>query len=244
MAAAINGSKNGVFPNYFIVILDNDLVSFLEYTRDGVATMLGTWVEWLAKEFDSLIKDHLNQLPSKCKKANPFLYWVTAPIHSYFLKDTNNLRIKFNLSLESVIRTYPNMRVVKIKEAWNPKDSRLVIHDRLTESGFSSYWNTIDATFKYNVTRREVFLAKSFQNHSKPNKPQVAEISSADTQVSPAHDPVRQFFKNHHDRHSDTTDDHNGSTRYVRYCVPYDEYRMGTCKDCRCDEYVGHRMDV
>ena len=85
MASAINGSKNGMLPQYFVIVLDDDLVSYLNYKKEGAATMLGTWVEWLAREFSDLVKKRLDQLPIKCKKTEPFLYWVTAPTQ-LFLK--------------------------------------------------------------------------------------------------------------------------------------------------------------
>ena len=77
-----------------------------------------------------------------------------------FSKECNNLRLKFNLSLESVIRTHSNMRVIRLKEFWNVKDSELVINDKLTETGLAVYWNAIDATFAFNEQRREIYLAK------------------------------------------------------------------------------------
>ena len=48
-----------------------------------------------------------------------------------------------------------------MKDNWDIKDSKLVINDRITETGKTNYWAAIDATFCFNVQRREVFLAKS-----------------------------------------------------------------------------------
>ena len=116
LAAAINGNKDGLLPKYIVVVLDDDLIKFLGFMEEGVATLLGTWMEWIAKQFGDLIQKRLEQLPVKSSKIVPFIYWVAAPNHSFFSKQTNNLRTKFNLSLESVIRSYSNMRVIKIKE--------------------------------------------------------------------------------------------------------------------------------
>ena len=160
-AVALNQTKKGgILPRYVIVVLDDDLIMYLDFKKDGAATLLGTWVQWIAKEFNRLLDIRRKQLPSKCVKTNTFFYWVTAPIHSHFTKERNNLRMKFNLSLDAVIRTQHNMRVVRLKEFWNTGDTSLVVHDKLTETGLSAYWDAIDATFKFNEVKREVYLAK------------------------------------------------------------------------------------
>ena len=149
MASAINGSNIGMLPKYFVVVLDDDLITHLDYKEDGVATMLGTWVEWISIEFQKLVDDRLKMLPQKCKKTVPFFYWVIAPTHSYFSRDRNQLHIKFNLSLESVIwsANNSNMRVIKLKDGWNSKDSNLVINNRMTSTGLTDYWLTVNAAF-------------------------------------------------------------------------------------------------
>ena len=158
-ASALSSEKKGKLPNYVVVVLDDDLISFFDFQEEGVATLLGTWVEWLAKQFDILLQERFQQLPKKCHK-EVFFYWVNTPTHNSFSKVNNKLRVKFNLSLESVIRTYQNMRVIKIKEKWDQNDGSLVLNNWITETGLSAYWNAIDATFKYNAERREIFRAK------------------------------------------------------------------------------------
>ena len=84
LVTGLNQQKNGILPKYIVVVLDDDLITFLDFKHDGVATLLGTWVEWLAKEFNDVIKLRKDQLPKKVKKFedDPFFYWVTAPTHS------------------------------------------------------------------------------------------------------------------------------------------------------------------
>ena len=124
MALGINSTnvldKGCRLPKYVIVVLDDDLISFLQFNKEGAATLLGSWVLWLADEFSTLVKERKDQLPSKCK-ADPFFYWITAPTHQSFSRELNQLRIKYNLSLESVIRERKNMRVAKIKDIWDTK---------------------------------------------------------------------------------------------------------------------------
>ena len=91
MAQGVNSTtKTGRLLKYIIILLDDDLISYLNFSQDGVATLLGTWAQWLADQFDELINSRRKQLPSKCK-VEPFFYWVTAPTHHYFTKDRNQL---------------------------------------------------------------------------------------------------------------------------------------------------------
>ena len=40
LVSALNGSKHGIFPKYIVVVLDDDIISFLDCkTSDGVATL-------------------------------------------------------------------------------------------------------------------------------------------------------------------------------------------------------------
>ena len=94
----------GLLPKYVLVVLDDDLITFLDFKEEGVATLLGTWIEWLCTELLSLVDKRKSQLPAKSVKENqPFFYWVAAPTHNYISRERNALRVKFNLSLESGI---------------------------------------------------------------------------------------------------------------------------------------------
>ena len=199
-AAALSSDKKGKLPKYVVIVLDEDLITFLDFEHEGVATLLGSWVEWLAKEINESLKQGLKQLPQKCHK-EVFFYWVAAPLHTSFGRKENDLRIKFNLSLNSVIRTHKNMRIVKLKD-WNPKDTTLVAQNRFTEPGLSAYWNTIDSTFKFNVQRREAFLAKQ------AGQQQQTSTGDAKHQVE-GEDPMLKFFEH---RHFNGHERYNGSS--------------------------------
>ena len=73
-AEGINKCKTGNLPKYIIIILDDDLISYLDCkTIDGVATLFGTWIEWLVAEMKILLNEHYARVPAKCKKVNPVL---------------------------------------------------------------------------------------------------------------------------------------------------------------------------
>ena len=159
-------AKDGRIPTYVIIVLDDDLITFLNFNEDGVATLLGSWVQYLASKFNEKLEKRKDQVPLKCKKEDTFFYWVAPPLHSCFSKSRNDLRVKFNLSLDSVIRTQPNMRIIRLKEMWDPNNSQLVVKDRMTEVGLTTYWSAVDASFKFNSRRRNVYLAKKLYDTS------------------------------------------------------------------------------
>ena len=183
-------------PNYIVVVLDNDLISYLDCKHNGIATLLGMWIQWLVDEFNSLLKDRIGQIPEKANR-EVFFYWVSAPLHSYFSKDRNNLRVMFNLSLDSVICTQNNMRVVKIKELWDPKDSTLVINDWITEASMSCYWRAVDATVRYNINRRHLYMAKKVVKSQdfKDTEHECAEMPAQHKQPLHETDPMENFFR-------------------------------------------------
>ena len=161
LAMGFNHFKDGRLPQYIVVVLDDDLITYLDFKKEGATTLLGIWIQWLAQEAQKLLQDRLQQLPVKCKKTEVFFYWVSAPLHSFFSKERNDLRTRFNLALDSVIKTQKNMRIIKLKDWWNSKDSSLVIHDRITETGMGAYWKAVDASFHFNDDQRQTFLAKT-----------------------------------------------------------------------------------
>ena len=61
MAMGFNQTKENVhaLPKYVVIVLDDDLITFLDFKEDGVATLLGTWVEWLVDSFNKLLEEKL-----------------------------------------------------------------------------------------------------------------------------------------------------------------------------------------
>ena len=53
LVSALN--EQFILPEYIIVILDDDIIEFLEYKKYGVSTMYWTWLEWLLAEFHTAI---------------------------------------------------------------------------------------------------------------------------------------------------------------------------------------------
>ena len=181
LATGLNKMKEELMPSYVLVVPDDDLITFLDFKKDGAATLLGSWIEWLSNQFRSTLEE---QLPHKCRY-NTFIYWVAAPVHSNFSHELNNLRTKFNLALDSVIRTKQNMRVIRLKE----------------------YWNAIDASFYFNVMKQKIFVAKQTYLQSQPD-------TSATATSAMQEDQVPKFFKKYKNAeyHMDAREDRRYSS--------------------------------
>ena len=159
LAKAFN--DNTYMPEYLVVVLEDDLINYLGYTNYGISTMYGEWVEWLAKEFNDLVFAKSQSLPAKAKSnQDPMIYWVTLPKSNNYSKELATARSKFNLSLESVVHQYQNMRSVKLKEFWSPDNDNVVWNDKLTSYGQSIYWKAVDATIQFNIEKRNAFIIK------------------------------------------------------------------------------------
>ena len=88
-ASAINKSIH--LPKYIIIILDGDLIDFLEYEGQGMSQILGDWITWLSKELTLMIEDKKGKLPVKAKRfMEPCVYWSLAPLHIGFGEAKNS----------------------------------------------------------------------------------------------------------------------------------------------------------
>ena len=79
------------------------------------------------------------------------------------------------------------MRVAQIKESWNMEDENLAQNNRLTGLGYNFYWRAIDASLKFNISKRQRILNV---NTNKEVGTKKKETNKADR-----HDKVPDFFK-------------------------------------------------
>ena len=56
-------NQNDKLPRVILVVLDNDLVRFINHNKHGVALEIITFIEWLADEFAKAVKTRINQRP-------------------------------------------------------------------------------------------------------------------------------------------------------------------------------------
>ena len=193
-------------PKYIVVVLNDDLIEFARFTGQGVSGIYGKYLTTLAASLKKLILERKTQLPIKAKRENyPLMYWVQAPVHRH-LKHLQ-MRTKFNLCLESVIKNMQEMRTIKLKEVWKYNDSKLVCGGELSVEGLSCFWRAIDASVRFNVKKNES-SRNSFKlfptgvDHNKKPKGTVPFVNDGEHNGSPyshasGDDDIRRFFVKH-----------------------------------------------
>ena len=209
-AMAINKKENSPMADYILVILDDDLIQFLDYDGLGAGEIYGSWIQWLATECEQLLKDRKNQLKKMGKEKaikNTCVYWSVAPMHCSFSWNENEQRKKFNFSLGSTIKNMDNMRVIKLK-SWDFENIGSTLNGSFTEGGLSRYWDALDDAFRFNANRHEIFIAKNIINTAKEkekeqeSKETLQEDEQKKRRPAPNRvwDQVPRFFENHRDR--------------------------------------------
>ena len=211
-ASAIN--KHISLPRYITVVLDDDLITYLDYKGVG-GELLGAWLSWLIKELEQLLSTRKTQLPIKAlRDCDPCTYWCVAPTHSNFSKQRNDIRKKLNFCLESTLKGKQDMRILKLKE-WDYNDAALVKADKITDYGLYTYWNCIDAAFQFNAKKHKLYVVKMLLNaQAKPKavmdknplarddighryKDDGSNESSVEEVSCRRHDDVPTFFRRH-----------------------------------------------
>ena len=138
MADAINSKVT--LPQYILILLDNDIIDFLDFRGVGISSLIGQWIEWFLTQVHEMIIKRKERLPPKAKADDyPFVYIVELPRHGNFNTEENVARGKFKNCLQSVVKIFSEMRVVKLKE-WNYDDMNLVVNNRFTTEGLAKYW--------------------------------------------------------------------------------------------------------
>ena len=202
MSRALN--DNTYLPKVILLVPESDIINSVNYEGTGISTILGELTEWIVTEVDNLIDSKLKTLSQSAKRRfEPFIYWLSPPTHYEFTSDTKNNRNKFALCLEAIVKKFHNMRVIKLKDNWNIKDSNLVVNNRLTTVGNANYWKAIDASLHYNVSRKDDYITReSFKslNVAKTKPPQ--EIQQRRVLLKDNRYEVEDFFtrKRKHDR--------------------------------------------
>ena len=119
-------------------------------------------LQWLVKTVDTALNDKQSFLPKKVvKDVQPIVYWVQLPNNKSFDDTTYDCRNKFNLTLESIIKQFSNMRMMQLKEIWDMNDTSSVTNNgQLSEEGVGKYWEALDAAFRFNMEKRTEYLAR------------------------------------------------------------------------------------
>ena len=156
--------KQFQLPRFLIIILYDDVINFTDYDRKGVSTIFGKYIEFLACEITRLINDTKKSRPAKAvKESYPLVYWMALPQHQNF--QNRDLRLKFNLCLESIICMMSGMHIIKMKEIWDYHNPLLVMDiGQLSQYGAIQYWIAMDAAIRYNAERFAGYGVKKTMN--------------------------------------------------------------------------------
>ena len=88
-----------------VVVLDNDLLRFINHNKFGISIKVGTELDWLVDEYHMIVEKRLSQPPVRCKKLSfTHIIWFGLPINENFVD--NVLRVRFNHCLENVVTKY------------------------------------------------------------------------------------------------------------------------------------------
>ena len=89
------------------MVFDMDFMRFVQHGGICVKFEAGMLIEWLICEANRVIISRLDQMPGKDKKVNqPHVIWLGLPLHKCFGEQENELRIKYNKCLQSMIPLY------------------------------------------------------------------------------------------------------------------------------------------
>ena len=156
-------NKHSFLPEFVVIVLDDDVIEFLKANElsfgdnvTGISTIFGTVFEYLAKEIDQVFTARYMSLPPKLQLVQLQVYWVSCPLH--VSKNDRVLRVKWNLVMESTLKQYQRMHMIKLKNIWDDVDSTLVVKNNFTCDGLDRYWSAVDAAVEFNVHKHRDFL--------------------------------------------------------------------------------------
>ena len=201
LVTAINSTKHLL--QFLVIVLDGDLIEYLGYHNEGQAAMYGSWCEWLVNCVKDGINERYKALAQKARDKNlPFTYWVQLPVNcswEQYIIDSHN---KFNLALESILKSTDHMCMLKLKEIWDAKDDRLVKNNSISHIGYAKYWLSIDAAFKFNYNNRLEFLACEASRNllTKKPSPETQHDKKTDVKGDVTPKSLRDMVQNMFDR--------------------------------------------
>ena len=184
------------WPKIIVIILERDFIESLQVEVASVsilASLYGTWIEWLSQEISDILSEANKALPVKAKRAREVMvYWTAAVMHNNYEYALRAQIAKFNNCLDSVMKIRDNMRVIKLKKGWNNDNSNLVSKTgRLMHEGLDCLWAAIDASVEFNYKKRLEFLArKASTADDKPVNCRIVIKQDLDSI-----DPMLAFFK-------------------------------------------------
>ena len=193
-------NKCSHLPKLIVLVLDDDIIEYIDYEGQGLSTLIGMCVEWLCKEFEYLVKLAKKALPAKAvRDGYPQIYWVAPPHHKFL---DNHLRTKMTNVLEVALKDFKDIRLIRMKEKWNYNNDEMVnSYGQFTEYGWCTYWSSVDAAVKFNLNKREIYLANQIRQSNKMgNQNNVRGVKRPFSESSKNKNEMEKFFKRNKNR--------------------------------------------
>ena len=150
IATALNNkTKVPLLPKYIIMVIENDIIRCVKFTKPGISDIFGHVLKWLADEIAIAVKIWKQDMPVRARKnLFPQIFWVALPYHQNF-RMSGVTRHKFNQSLDIVLNLHENMKMMKIRRIWSNADSSVTTAEVITENGMHKYWRGIDEALEF-----------------------------------------------------------------------------------------------
>ena len=101
-------------PKYILLVMDNDLIKCINYTKPDAIDIYDACIWWLLGEYHDMISNRKEILPRKAKKyLYPQLFVVALPQHKYFVD--NQAWHKMNKCIENLTMGHKEMKVLRLK---------------------------------------------------------------------------------------------------------------------------------
>ena len=123
------------------------MIKDINHKGFGISELYGKLIEWVMEESKHLVSD----MKSKASNRSfnwPYIIWISATIHKGY-KD-NDLRVKFNSSLNIAAKLRKELVNLPLKQVWDrQKSTTLHPSGEFTDQGAKMFWNALDRTIMY-----------------------------------------------------------------------------------------------
>ena len=143
-------NSESFLPRAMIIVLDDDLINYLNINSFGMSVAYGRVLHYLFSEVNRLVAIKKDFLWMKSKKSHyPEIIWVNPPFHRSFRNNTH--RNKFSKALDATAAIYSDNWSLKLKCIWTSEGQDLFLADanRYTSNGLLTYWMAVDRTIKF-----------------------------------------------------------------------------------------------
>ena len=183
MNTTFNNNRSTI-PKWIVMVIEDDVLSSVEYTNFGVSGAYGLIIDHILKEIDASIKFFTANLPHKANKyGRPYVLWIEPSLHTRY--ENNQLRIKFVRCLHAAIKAKNRHLTLPLRQFWSENDSNLVFNTgSLTRQGLSTFTKAVDATIRFADTK----LMRNYGTH-------FTQVFSKDKLCNEAETRITEFEK-------------------------------------------------